>query len=81
MVAVLVPSVTETWKTDVYAEVASTAVKVGDTAVVLESVCAVPLARVHAYVRDSLSGSELPAAVRVTEAPSATLCAEPASAV
>ena len=59
MVAVLVPSVTETWKTDVYAEVASTAVKVGDTAVVLESVCAVPLDRLHTYARDSVSYTHL----------------------
>ena len=72
MVAVLVPSVTETWKTDVYPEVASTAVKVGDTTAASDRVCAVPLDRVHAYVRDSLSGSELPDADRVTEAPSAT---------
>ena len=70
--ALLVPSVTETWKVVVYPVVPSTAVNVGATALVLERVCAVPLETLHVYVRDSDSGSELPAAVRVTEAPSAT---------
>ena len=37
-VTAVVPSVTETWNTDVYPEVACTAVNVGETAVVLESV-------------------------------------------
>ena len=71
-VEAVVPSVTETWKVVVYAVVPSTAVNVGATALVLERVCAVPAVTLHVYVRDWLSGSELPAAERVTEAPSAT---------
>jgi hypothetical protein len=71
-VAAVVPSVTETWKVVVYPEVACAAVNVGAAALVLERVCAVPAVTLHVYVRDWLSGSELPAAERVTEAPSAT---------
>ena len=70
--ALLVPSVTETWKVVVYCAVPSAAVNVGAAALVLERVCAVPLDTLHEYVRDSDSGSELPAALSVTDAPSAT---------
>ena len=80
-VSAVVPSVTETWKVVVYPEVACAAVNVGAAALVLERVCAVPLDTLHVYVRDSDSGSELPAALRVTEAPSATDWSEPALAV
>ena len=68
----MVPSVTETWNTEVYPLSASAAVNVGAATLVADSVCAVPLDSDQVYDRVWLSGSELPAAVRVTDAPSAT---------
>ena len=75
------PSLTATWKVSVVFANSSGAVNVGEVALVLLSVTPGPAVCVHVYVSPWPSGSDEPAAVSVTPAPSATVWSGPAFAV